>query len=519
MLLILAGAAMALLLYVTEPGMVLTGDSMRYLMGAENMVAGNGFSRLDGYGDPKPIVGFPPAFPATISLFLLLGVDKLVAVKLINVFLFCANTFLVGWVLYRYSNRTLPAFLGSLAFLGFTKTLEFHGYALSEPGFVFLSLVIFLLLAEYQRKGSWWLLLSLGLCLGIVPLYRYVSLSLLPVVVLAILLFSRDRWKDRILRIVLLGITAVLPTFLWFQRNASLAGTTTNRSLAYHPIPVEKLVLYLDDVVSWFIPSLLQISWRPRFSHAAAVLAILTTIYLVTKLRSMRNEDSSKPDTRSYRLLPLFSLVFMYAYLATVFISASFLDASMSAYRRYLIPVFVYLVIFLLTVLADLLDNGGVWKKIGAAGFALWIFIFGFHFQSTYDSLDEIREYGAYDRWAVGTVEAGDFLGELDSDTVIITNEIDLVYLLTERYSFLIPIKEDNYTKEARDDFDHQMESYHEKMQDGAVLAIFDSFYRREFKYASYEELTAGLELIHVSNTVEIFADPDAFPVDALDNP
>ncbi|MBN1264741.1 MAG: phospholipid carrier-dependent glycosyltransferase [Anaerolineales bacterium] len=515
LLAVLAALAMVLILYVTGPGMVLTGDSVRYIMGAENMVLGNGYSRLDGYGNPKPIVGFPPAFPASISLLMFLGIDKLVAPRILNTFFFCGNVFLVGWLIFRFSKKQLPAVLGAVAVLGFHRTVEFHSYALSEPGFIFLSLLSFVLLAEYQRNHTWGRLLLLGLVLGILPLFRYVSLAVLPVACLLILVFSNEEWKKRLVKVVVLGVEGILPTLLWFQRNARLEGTVTNRSLAYHPIPVEKLVNYRNEVVSWLIPQILQIEWRPRFSHLIIVLAVLTLGYAVFKYRQYKTQAFEPGHIWSYKLLPIFSLLFMYAYLATVFLSTSFLDASMSAYRRYLLPVYVYLVIFLLCMFVELISMAKPWRYAGIAGFVLWVFIFGFHLQFTCDSLEEIRDVSAYDSWAEGAVEAGEFLRDLDPSTVILTNEIDLVYLLG-RNSFLIPIKQDNYTQEARDDFDHQLEAFHEKMENGAVLAIFDSFYRREFKYATFEELTEGLVLVHVSNTAEIFADPEVFPMEGI---
>jgi len=228
-LLLLAGAAFFLIRYVTATGMVITGDSVRYIMGAENMIAGNGYSRLDGYGDPKPIVGFPPGYPASISLLLLLGTNALTAVRVINVFLFCANVFLTGWLIWRSSGKLLLAVLGSTSMLGFPVMLMQHRYAMSEPGFILLSLIAFLLLSEYLQRNRISILLVLGLVLGVAPLYRYVALSMLPVVLLLLWLFSTEAWKKRLAHSLVLAAEGLLPTFLWFRRNAALTGTTTNR--------------------------------------------------------------------------------------------------------------------------------------------------------------------------------------------------------------------------------------------------------------------------------------------------
>jgi len=240
---------------------------------------------------------------------------------------------------------------------------------------------------------------------------------------------------------------------------------------------------------------------------------------MVYKYRTLIRSRVINQGISPYRLLSLFSFLFMYSYMATVFLSTIFLDASMSAYQRYLLPVYVHLVIFILCLFADLLDSGRVWQLLAGAGVFCWVIIYGFHFQHAFDSIDVIRSVNSYEGWAERASAAGEFLDSLEPSTVILTNEIDLVYMLNGRYSFLIPIRMDSYTRQAREDFEHQLEAYRAKMAEGAVVVLFDSLDRLAYKYASYEQLTEGYVLIHTSNTVEIFADPEGFPVDEYSAP
>jgi hypothetical protein len=67
LLLALAAAGVVLMVYITPYGMGLVNDSVGYIGGARNILAGNGYSRLSGNGDPRPITNYPPLFSIAIA--------------------------------------------------------------------------------------------------------------------------------------------------------------------------------------------------------------------------------------------------------------------------------------------------------------------------------------------------------------------------------------------------------------------------------------------------------------------
>jgi len=64
---VLCIVGVSLILYFTRTSPGVSGDSVWYVMGAENMLAGDGYSRTSGGGEIKPIVGFPPFFSMVLA--------------------------------------------------------------------------------------------------------------------------------------------------------------------------------------------------------------------------------------------------------------------------------------------------------------------------------------------------------------------------------------------------------------------------------------------------------------------
>lgn len=62
-LLILVGMLAAWTLKIATPyGLGLRNDSVQYIFGARNLLAGNGYMRTSGGGELKPITTVPPLF-------------------------------------------------------------------------------------------------------------------------------------------------------------------------------------------------------------------------------------------------------------------------------------------------------------------------------------------------------------------------------------------------------------------------------------------------------------------------
>src|SRR3990172_2839567 len=108
---VLALIGIILILAITRFGPGASGDSAYYVMGAQNMIEGNGFSRPSGGGETKPITGFPPVFSAVLAVLGLAGGDLLQVGRFLNAGLFAVNIFLAGGLVHRYTRSLWPTLL------------------------------------------------------------------------------------------------------------------------------------------------------------------------------------------------------------------------------------------------------------------------------------------------------------------------------------------------------------------------------------------------------------------------
>ena len=111
---ILAIAGMAAVTYQTQAGPGVTGDSVHYVMGALNLLSGNGYSRYSGGWEPVPITGFPPLFSLLLAGAGFFTTDLFNAARIINILLFGLNIFMVGFLTHRFTRNTTSALIASI---------------------------------------------------------------------------------------------------------------------------------------------------------------------------------------------------------------------------------------------------------------------------------------------------------------------------------------------------------------------------------------------------------------------
>ena len=85
---ILLSLAGAWLVRVNTPiGMGMYPDSVTYIMGARNIVEGNGFTQFSGTDVLKPITHYPPLYSYLLASIGLTGMDIIRATRLVNIVL------------------------------------------------------------------------------------------------------------------------------------------------------------------------------------------------------------------------------------------------------------------------------------------------------------------------------------------------------------------------------------------------------------------------------------------------
>ena len=432
-----AAAAFALLLYATPQGLGLNDDSIAYIAGARSLLSGHGYRELwlvsAGY-----VTHFPPGFPGALAFIsLLTGADPLRASRLLNGLLFGLNTFLMGWLALRMTGSRILGLLTAALFILTPGLLRIHSNAMSEPLYVFFTLLAFLLLDVYfaSRRRSWVWLAAAGCVIGLAYLTRYAALALLATGIAACLLLH-DTWRGRITRsLVLLG--GFLPWMAgWAIRNRLVGGSLTNRALGWHPITPENIRLGLRTFSGFLVPvetwQLQLLRVRGFFEIVLIVLALglLAWVLAVSFRRLLRPAEGA-----AVQPIALMNALYAFGYFLALAATMTFFDPATKFQLRILAPIFVSLLLLLAYGIAALADRGGRRTALAVGVLILAVSAFG---QGS--SLAELRRGGqiyANERWFAAPAIAA--LRQLPPQVEIHTNQPGVIYLYAGRPGALLP--------------------------------------------------------------------------------
>ncbi len=470
---VLALIGLALILVVTRYGPGASGDSAYYVMGAQNIIDGNGFSRTSGGGEVKPITGFPPGFSAMLAFLGLTGLDLFQVGRYMNAVLFGANILLVGGLVYHYAGSIWPTMLAGLAILVASDMVYFHSWVMSEPLYIFLMLLGILGIVRHLEKGNLLVLLGTGLCVAAATLTRYIGAALLFTFALSILFLSATKWLRRFIDCALLAVAGLVPVFLWLRWNVAATGSGLNRTVLYHPMRPELIRGFLSAASSWFVPGSLGVPVLLRAGVSLVLASIIPAIFVV---RSMRGRSAGNGEAwRRKSSLPWILLLYIGSYLGILVVNSTFLDASttLSAPPRYLLPVFVAMVMLFACVIFRLLEDvrasrAAKWV-VGLAGLA----VIGLYLPATANLVrDPIPQIG-YTGLKYTLPSVVSRLEEIEPANPIISNNPELVFILIGKPAYMRPIQFDTYQLAYREDFEKQVADAQSKLDRGAVLVLF----------------------------------------------
>ena len=294
---------MVLVLRATPEGLTLSDDSIAYIAGARSMLAGHGY-REAWLATNGPVTHFPPAYPAVLALLGTFGFDPLRGGRLLAAVLFGLNTLLLGILGWRMT-RWLPAgLLLSLLFVLERISLAAAHLALSEPLFIFLTLLAFWMFDLYHERDAHWLwLVASGTLVGAAYLTRYAALAVAATIVIALVALHAS-WRRRLAGVGIFLASLVPWPIGWACRNYIIAGTTTNRVLAWHPITQSNLDTAWRTLAGFLLPvkSWRQAAFRPQWLLPAVALLIglVLAAWLLVKIAGRFAAPPIRSGPRSY---------------------------------------------------------------------------------------------------------------------------------------------------------------------------------------------------------------------------
>src|SRR5262245_20193133 len=167
----------AVLWLATPWGIGIYTDSLVYIGAARSLVAGAGFQHLNDIGQLSPVNHYPPGYPSLVAAFAWTGLDALEAARWVSISFCVGNSLLVAYIVYRatlsYGAMLLAAFLSWVAF----PMVYINSQALTEPPFIFLTLLGFCFLARYLKEQHTLWIYAAALAVGLGCLMRYVGVA------------------------------------------------------------------------------------------------------------------------------------------------------------------------------------------------------------------------------------------------------------------------------------------------------------------------------------------------------
>jgi hypothetical protein len=464
-----------LLLFHTRNGPGLTGDSVSYVMGAENLIAGRGYSRTAGGGEAVPITGFPPGYSTALVLFSWISHDFFSVGRIVNALLFGLNILLSGLILWEFTRSEVTALFGSLFVIFSEDLIHAHAWVMSEGLFLSLSLIGMILFIRYFRSSRMVYLFSGALLFSFATLTRYVGIALIFSAGIFVLIKHNKPLLKRFRDLLVLGVTSCLPILIWLMRNASLEGTATNRELGFHPPSQELIRTFLGSVNAWVFPFRLGLPDWIRAPISVIILVLIPLyIYYTLILRKKPNRDTTYQT--GWENLTTYLLLYIPLYSLVLIANTTFLDAgtSTAGAARYLTPLYPMLMIFVLTLGFYYISRDGITHQIAPISIVLAVFVLAMYAGRAYlfvSNPGEMFRYTDMKRRMPDVVEA---LRNVDQDKILISNDIQLTYVLSGRPAYLFPLRFDVYRLKEREDFDGQVAITKERLEEGAVLVMFE---------------------------------------------
>ncbi|MEJ5201584.1 MAG: glycosyltransferase family 39 protein [Anaerolineales bacterium] len=492
---ILVLLALALFWFSTPHGLALVNDSVLYIDGARNLLQGNGYSRLVGWGGTVPITNFPPFYSFVLALIMALGIAPIQASWWVSLVFLAVNVVLVS-LLGREVTQSVAfgVLAGGLALIS-DPFFRHHLFALTEPVFLFYYFLSLLLLIRFLKQRRWYQVLLAGLFAGLSYLTRYIGITLFATGVIFLLVFQNE-WNAR-LKSAGIFLAGGLPFFLgWTVRNFVVAGNPTNRQFMLRTLAADKIQEGITSFWGWLLPEPYQIISRfiDFWGIALIIFLILFTggfmyaVWLALKKLELRGHK----DFQASWLLGLQSLI----YLITLAVTILFIDSSVNFETRVLMPAYVLWLLLFVALLAWL------WRfKHWATTVLALVLVVGLSLSFAEDTLDTIRQWRqqgqgfAHESWTTSqTIEMTKQLPKVN----IFTNRPQAVNLLAQRGAYILLSPVNAATQLPREGYQEEQARIRQMVVEGKAVVVIFGFQDliQDAENSWMLELTAGLPVL-----------------------
>ncbi len=363
-LLLLAVIGYWMVLYATVWGAGWVADSYQYIGTARSFAHTGRLAYPSSGGVLIPLTHYPPAFPIFLAAFESIGLDAYSAVRHFHAFLFSLNIVLIGMSAYRGSHSLSAGFFAALLALFSAPLLERHAWALSEPLFLSMVLSGFLLVDTFYRTNKRFFLISALICLAIACLTRYVGVAVVVTLLLILILFRQQDWKQTLFNIALTILVPLLPLLLWTWRSIQVESLFFDRTPTFTPLGIKNWLSMIQTLAGWVFPGRVVYGREKWFVYLG--IAVMMGLLIWWFFEAYRRKITPIQLIQPVRLIPIYILLSL-LYVPFVIGGKLFFDPMIGFTERMLIPTQLSVLIILPIFLNFL------WKKKNWVGKAIVI--------------------------------------------------------------------------------------------------------------------------------------------------
>jgi hypothetical protein len=228
-------------------------------------------------------------------------------------------------------------------------------------------------------------------------------------------------------------------------------------------------------VNAWVFPYRLGLPDWIRAPITVFILVIIP-IYFYYKLVFQKNQVSNIAIKNRMEVLPRFLLFYIPLYSLVLIANTTFLDAgtSTAGAARYLTPIFPAAVMFVLTLSYFYQARFDIPQRIRVLGVGFTLFVLGMYAARAYQFVSDPGEMFLYTDVKRRMPRVVAALIDLDEERILVSNNIQLTYFLSDRPAYLFPLRFDVYRLKEREDFNEQVDITKERLEEGAVLVMFE---------------------------------------------
>ena len=195
-----------IMVYDMEWGPWAFSDSAAYISAARNLVSGNGLTVPTPDGGLSPLRLHQPLYPLVMSFFLLFDIHPFTTTTVLNVASFSLSILLFGCGSYYFSKSKIFTLVIVFLMTWCPFVIENYDGAMSEPLYLFLTLLNFMVVLLFLEKRKNWMLLLAALAAGLSILTRYIGIVNVVGGALMVFVFLNEKTKNRV-------ITAIFYSF------------------------------------------------------------------------------------------------------------------------------------------------------------------------------------------------------------------------------------------------------------------------------------------------------------------